>query len=49
MLDDALVFQAVGLIAVQIDLVGVVAAAGEADIGLARLARAIDDAADDRQ
>ena len=26
-----------------------VAAAGEADIGLARLARAVDDAADDRE
>ena len=34
--------------AAEIDLMRVVAAAGEADIGLARLARAVDDAADDR-
>src|SRR6185436_20508096 len=33
----------------QIDHVLAVAAAGEADIGLARLARAVDDAAEDRK
>ena len=35
--------------AADVDLVGAVAAAGEADIGLARLARTVDDAADHRQ
>jgi hypothetical protein len=35
--------------AAQINLMRVVAAAGEADIGLARLARPVDDAADDRE
>ena len=48
MVDDVGVFQAVIGDAADIDLVGAVAAAGEADIGLARLARAVDDAADDR-
>jgi hypothetical protein len=48
MIDDVSVFQAVVSQAADIDLMRAVAAAGEADIGLARLARAIDDAADDR-
>ena len=47
--DDVGVFQAVVGDAADIDLVGAVAAAGEADVGLARLARAVDDAADDRK
>jgi len=34
--------------AAQIDLVRAVTAAGEADVGLARVARAVDDAADHR-
>ena len=48
MVDDVGVLQAVVGEAADIDLVGAVAAAGEADIGLARLARAVDDAADHR-
>ena len=48
MVDDVGVFQAVVGEAADVDLVGAVAAAGEADVGLARLARAVDDAADDR-
>ena len=47
--DDVGVLQAVVGEAADVDLVGAVAAAGEADIGLARLARAVDDAADDRE
>jgi len=47
--DNVSVFQAVVGEAADVDLVGAVAAAGEADVGLARLARAVDDAADDRQ
>ena len=35
--------------AADVDLVGAVAAAGEADVGLARFARAVDDAADRRK
>jgi hypothetical protein len=46
--DDVGVFKAVVGEAADEDLVGAVAAAGEADIGLARFARAVDDAADDR-
>src|SRR5215471_724999 len=46
--DDVGVLQAVVGAAAEVDLVRAVAAAGEADIGLARLARAVDDAADDR-
>jgi hypothetical protein len=46
--DDVGVFEAVVGEAADVDLVGAVAAAGEADVGFARLARAVDDAADDR-
>ena len=46
--DDVGVFEAVVGEAADVDLVGAVAAAGEADIGFARFARAVDDAADDR-
>src|SRR5580704_14037540 len=49
MVDDVGVFEAVVGEAADIDLMGAVAAAGEADIGLARLARAVDDAADHRE
>ncbi len=48
MIDDAGVLQAVMRYAGDIDLVRAVAAAGEADVGLARLARAVHDAADHR-
>ncbi len=48
MVDDVGVSQAVVGEAADVDLVSAVAAAGKADIGLARLARAIDDAADHR-
>jgi len=48
MVDDVGVFQTMVGEATDIDLVGAVAAAGKADIGLARLARAVDDAADHR-
>ena len=48
MVDDVGVFEAVVGEAADLDLVGAVAAAGEADIGLARFARTVDDAADDR-
>jgi hypothetical protein len=44
--DDVGVFEAVVGEAAEVDSVGAVAAAGEADVGLARLARAVDDAAD---
>ena len=47
-LDDVGVFVAVVGEAADVDLVGAVAAAGEADVGLARPARAVDDAADHR-
>src|SRR3954469_751410 len=47
--DDIGVLQPVVGDAAQIDLVRVVAATGQSDIGLARLARPVDDAADDRQ
>jgi hypothetical protein len=46
--DDVGIFEAVIGEAADVDLVGAVAAAGEADVGLARLARAIDDATDGR-
>ena len=46
--EDVGVFEAVVGEAADVELVGAVAAAGEADIGLARLARAVDDTADDR-
>src|SRR5208282_536696 len=49
MIDDVLILEAVVGQAGDVDLMGVVAAAGETDIGLARLARAVDDAADDRE
>ena len=48
-LDDVLVLEAVIGHAGDIDLMRAVAAAGEADVGLARLAGAVDDAADDRE
>jgi hypothetical protein len=43
--DDVGVLQAVVGEAADVDLVGAVAAAGEADVGFARLARAVGDAA----
>src|SRR6516164_832241 len=46
--DDVGVFEAVVGEAADVDLVGVVAAAGEADVGFAGFARAVDDTADDR-
>src|SRR5215470_2734772 len=46
--DDVGVFQTMVGQAVDVDLMGAVAAAGEADIGFARFARAVDDATDDR-
>src|SRR5215831_14910039 len=46
MVDDVGILQAVVGQTADIDLVGAVAATGQADIGLARLARAVDDAAD---
>src|SRR6266404_7357831 len=48
MVDDVGVFQAVVGEAADIDLMRAVAAAGEADIGLARFARTVDDTTDDR-
>src|SRR3546814_4373018 len=48
MVDDVAVLQPMIRQAVHIDHVGAVAAAGEADIGLARFARAVDHAADHR-
>ena len=47
--DDVGVFEAVVGEAADVDLVGAVAAAGEADVGFARFARAVDDAADHRK
>src|SRR5258708_5461577 len=47
--DHALILQPVRCHAAEIDLMCVVAAAREADIGLARLARTVDDTADDGQ
>src|SRR5438876_8151355 len=49
MVDDIGVLQAVVGQAADIHLMGAVAAAGETDIGLARLARAVDDTTDDRR
>ena len=49
MVDDALVLQAVCRHAGKIDLMGIVAAAGETDVGLARLAGAVHHAADHRK
>jgi len=48
MIDDVDVLQPVVRQAADIDLVGAVAAAGKADIGLARLTRTVDDTTDDR-
>jgi hypothetical protein len=49
MVDDVGVLQTMVGKTANVDLVGAVAAAGEADVGLARLARAVDDLADHRQ
>ena len=48
MIDDVLVLEAMVGKAADIHLMRAVAAAGEADVGFARFARAVDDAADDR-
>src|SRR5690349_24126865 len=48
MVDDVGILQAVVGEAADVDLVGTVAAAGKADIGLARFTRAVYDAADHR-
>ena len=49
MIDDIGVYDLVIGDAVEIDHVGAVAAAGETDVGLARLAWSVDDATDHRQ
>src|SRR6185312_4376294 len=48
-IDDALILEAVVRHAGNIDLMRIVAATGETDIGFARLARPVDDAADHRE
>src|SRR5215471_18833194 len=48
MVDDVGILQAMVRQAVDIDLMGAVAPAGKADVGLARLAGTVDHAADDR-
>ena len=49
MVDDVGIFLAVVGEAADVDLVGTVATAREADIGIARFAGTVDDAADDQR